>query len=84
MNILSKESLSKIINNILKDQIITPQRFDDDFENYGVDSISFIKIIVSVEDAYNIEIPDSKLIYSELNSVNKMFDTILPLVYDYE
>ena len=37
-----------------------------------MDSICFVKIIVSLEDEFECEIPDSKLLISEMNTAKKV------------
>ena len=41
-----------------------------------MDSISFIQTIVSLEEEFECEIPDSKLLISEMNTVNKIIDVL--------
>lgn len=49
---------------------------DDDLAEYGLNSIIFIRIIVTIEEAFSCEIPDSKLIMSEMNTVGKIINTL--------
>lgn len=44
--------------------------------NSPMDSIKFIQIIVSLEEAFECEIPDEKLLLAEMNSVNKMLEVL--------
>ena len=41
-----------------------------------MDSITFIKIIVAVEEEFECEIPDSKLLLGEMNTVNKIVQVL--------
>ena len=41
-----------------------------------MDSITFIKIIVAVEEKFECEIPDSKLLIGEMNTANKIFQVL--------
>lgn len=43
-----------------------------DLTEIGLDSLSFAKVIVSVEDKFKIEFPDSKLVLSKANTVDKL------------
>ena len=51
--------------------------YDTDFLDFGMDSITFIKLIVKLEEEFKCEIPDSKLIITEMNSVRKVYDVII-------
>lgn len=53
---------------------------EDNLQNYGLDSLLFVKIIVDIELAFNIEFPDDKLILSEANTIAKIYDIVKPLV----
>lgn len=41
-----------------------------------MDSITFIRIIVSLEEEFECETPDSKLLLTEMNTVYKMFEVL--------
>lgn len=45
---------------------------DADLSQLGMDSIVFIKIIVALEGAFEIEFPDEYLLISVTNSIGKM------------
>lgn len=72
------EILSDNISAIEKDNIL----FDADLRKVGLDSISFIKVIVAIEEKFNCEIPYSKLLLTEMNTVNKIIDTITTIKTD--
>ena len=62
-------------NDIIKTNIgieIYPWQFDEDLNVIGIDSISFIQIVVALEDNFEIEIPDEKLILEEIGTFNKI------------
>ena len=50
--------------------IIDASAEDIDLLNKGIDSITFISFIVSIEERLNIEIPDEYLRIEALNSFN--------------
>lgn len=58
---------------------ISSKQLDENLPNLGMDSISFIQIIVGLEEAFDCEIPDSKLLISEMDTVQKMFDVLQEL-----
>lgn len=76
--------MDKTINNVLlvlnkhiDNHIIGLNNIDDKLTDLGMDSILFIQIVVALEEAFEIEIPDEKLLIPEMNSINKMLDVIL-------
>lgn len=62
-----------------KKTIITEKMLDEDLSEKGMDSIAFINIIVSLEEEFECELPDEKLILSEMNTVNKIMDVLYEL-----
>lgn len=45
----------------------------------GMDSMEFVTIVVALEEEFDCEIPDEKLLISELNTVNKIYEVIKEL-----
>lgn len=84
MNIIMKaataENIVEVINSVIKDYEVTKEQTDLDFSEVGMDSISFIKMIVILEEEFNVEIPDSFLLFSEMNTVNKIKDILNSLI----
>ena len=78
MNIYNK--VLDIINSNIEDVTITREQADDDLTLIGMDSITFIKIIVDLEENFEIEIPDEKLIFAEMGTLNKMVDVVLTVL----
>ena len=58
MNIISKDKILEIVNNNLEDTSIQTEQFDLELDTVGMDSITFIKIIVDLEESFELEIPD--------------------------
>jgi len=50
---------------------------DADLSQMGMDSIVFIKIVLTLEGVFEIEFPDEYLIVSVTNSINKMVQIVL-------
>ena len=46
-----------------------------------MDSITFIQIVVALEEEFECEIPDEKLLITEMDTVQKMLD-VLQSIYD--
>lgn len=79
MKEVTKEEILDIINNAIEGAAIDLEQLDDDLSEMGMDSIKFIQIIVEIEEAFECEIPDSKLLITELNTVKKIFDVLQEL-----
>ncbi|HCL01602.1 MAG TPA: hypothetical protein DHW61_04170 [Lachnoclostridium phytofermentans] len=77
MNEVSVESIFEIVNINIENATIGIEQGDDDLSQLGMDSISFIKIVVALEEAFEIEIPDEKLLITEMGTINKMFEVVL-------
>ena len=75
MKEITKEEILEIVNSV-QDMEVTVDQCDDDLLEMGLDSIKFIQIIVSLEEAFECEIPDEKLLLTEMNSVNKMLEVL--------
>ena len=75
MKEITKEKILEIVNSI-QDMKVTPDQCDDALLELGLDSIKFIQIIVSLEETFECEIPDEKLLLTEMNSVNKMVEVL--------
>ena len=72
---MSSNEISEKVLDIIKTNIgieIYPWQFDEELNVIGIDSISFIQIVVALEDNFEIEIPDEKLILEEIGTFNKI------------
>lgn len=51
-------------------------QLDDDLVELGVDSITFIRIVVELEELFEIEIPDEKLLITEMGTIHKIVEVV--------
>ena len=65
-----------VLNANLESKEITFEQIEDDLSDLGMDSITFIRIIVALEEAFDIEIPDEKLLLTEMNTISKVVKVI--------
>lgn len=65
--------------NALDNLEITTEQLEERLPDLGMDSIMFIQIIVGLEEAFDCEIPDSKLLITEMDTVQKMIDVLQEL-----
>ena len=75
MKEVTVEGILRVINSLDNIEISTEQ-LDESLPDLGMDSISFIQIVVGLEEAFDCEIPDSKLLISEMDTVQKIFDVL--------
>ena len=70
--------LMDVINVINKSENLklSASQSEDNLSELGMDSITFIQIIVGLEEAFDCEIPDSKLLITEMDTVQKMFEVL--------
>lgn len=78
MKEVTVEGILHVINSLDNIEVSTKQ-IDESLPDLGMDSISFIQIIVGLEEAFDCEIPDSKLLISEMDTVQKMLDSLQEL-----
>ena len=79
MKTISVEKIVEIINQNIKGVDITEAKYDEDFSELGMDSFNFIQIIVALEDVFECEIPDSYILISEMNTVNKIHKVLIDI-----
>ncbi|HII4398136.1 acyl carrier protein (plasmid) [Clostridium perfringens] len=69
-------NIIKIINKSINKFEVSLELKDEDLSNLGMDSISFITLIVLLEEELKIEIPDEYLIFEKMNTINKIYNVI--------
>ncbi|MGB3609541.1 MAG: acyl carrier protein [Cellvibrio sp.] len=70
--ILAKHSRLDVDINSLKE--------DDDLYDLGLTSLTTVNIMLAIEDAFDIEFPDSKLNRKTFNSIESLVEVIEELV----
>lgn len=71
-----QEKVLEIINSNIEQANIAVEQDDEDLSLLGMDSLSFIKIIVAMEETFEIEVPAEKLLITEMGTLNKMIDVV--------
>ena len=72
-----KERIIKIINDLYEGQLSENMQSDNYSEwLQSIDSIKFIQMVVEIEEEFECEIPDEKLLISEMNSVEKIMNIL--------
>lgn len=71
------EKIMEIISSIIEQENIAIEQANEDLVMLGMDSIKFISIVVAIEETFQIEVPDEKLLITEMGTLNKMIDVVL-------
>ena len=58
---------------------VTKEDFSTDLSKLGMDSIMFIGIVVALEEAFDCEFPDAKLLPTEMKTIQDMVDVLQEL-----
>ena len=80
MNEVTIENVLGVVNGTEKFEI-TSEQLEENLPDLGMDSITFIQIIVALEERFECELPDEKLLITEMDTVQKMID-VLQALYD--
>ena len=80
INAFTIENVLEVVNCTEKLEITTEQ-LEEYLPDLGMDSITFIQIIVALEEKFECEIPDEKLLITEMDTIQKMID-VLQALYD--
>lgn len=78
MKTVTSEKVLMIVNSAERLEISIEQ-LNENLTDMGMDSITFIQIIVGLEEAFDCEIPDSKLLITEMDTVQKMINVLKEL-----
>ena len=73
------EAMLLKIKRIVEDNLevkLGDDQLEADLTELGMQSILFIKIVVTLENEFECEIPDSKMIMKEMNTLQKIYDAV--------
>ena len=76
MKEITIEKVIEIIKMNIENVEITQDMLDENLISLGMDSITFVKIIVTLEEEFECEIPDSKLMIGEMDTINKVVQVL--------
>ncbi len=76
------DKIVEILNANIEHAEISEEKLDEDLSTLGMDSITFIKIIVAVEEEFECEIPDSQLLLGNMNTANKIRQVLKDIAPD--
>lgn len=81
MKEINTNKVIDILNVNIKNAEITSDKLDQSLIELGMESLTFIQIIVAIEEEFECEIPDSKLLITEMNTAEKIMN-VLQALYD--
>jgi acyl carrier protein len=71
----TEEKVRLILNEICKINSSTKNlKLDDDIFEVGVDSISFIKVVLKLEEEFNVKFEDDNLDYNKFRTIKQLVD----------
>lgn len=84
--VVKKVSVEEVLDFINKFDMfgLDIEQMDVSLQDYGMDSIVFIQIILGLEDHFDCEIPDSKLLISEMDTLRKIVNILQELYNNWE
>ncbi len=77
MNKSILEKIYQIVKFNIESEELTIEQIDTNLSSIGMSSIDFVRIIVGLEEEFDCEIPDSKLLISEMDTISKMYQAIV-------
>ena len=79
MKPIEPDLITKIIASNIDGVQSSDIHYKTNLSSIGLDSISFIKVIIDLEEAFECEIPDSKSLMSEMDTVEKIYQILTQL-----
>lgn len=70
------EEVVDLINHLPREALHLSEPSDVDFQTLGMDSISYIHLIVALEEKYGIEIPEKYLMLNGIRSAQAAADLV--------
>lgn len=87
---MDKSNIQNILADLIYD-LFAVRKIDKDIIPYvdliddlGMDSITFISIIIDIEDKFNIVIPDEKLLLEEFRTFDNVLNIVSELLNEVE
>jgi len=69
--------ITKIIKNTVSlTQSVESIEIETPLEGIGMDSMSFIQLVVAIEDAFEIDFPDEKLNATQVGTIKALCETV--------
>lgn len=76
MKMVSEKLILDILNSIAAVSEILPEQLDIKLSDYGIDSLEYVRVIVTFEEMFDCELPDSMLNLSEYDTPRKLIEAL--------
>ncbi len=74
MNIISEERLIELIGQYIKEGLTVTM--ESSLEDLGFDSYKFVKLVIDIEEEYDMEFTDDDLSYKKFDKVKYLYEHI--------
>lgn len=71
-----ENEIREIVLGVMNNPELNSATIEDDLQNFGMNSILFIKIVVEIENRFNIEFPDEKLLITQAGTIKELCEII--------
>lgn len=75
-----KDRIVNIINEIMNKEFVTINDENENLIDCGMDSVCFIQMVIALESEFDCEIPDEKIMFKSMNTINKIADVIVKAI----
>lgn len=75
-----KEDILNIINSNVENINLQLEQTDEDLSELGMNSVSFISVVVAIERYFEIEYPDEYLLISQSNTLSVLTNIISEVI----
>lgn len=73
MKKVKKEDVINLVEKICSNIKFENDMLDNNLEDYGIDSLNFIKLLVVLEEEFDIDLPIDVISLEKFNTVNKIY-----------
>lgn len=73
------ETIQKIIEIVTRNtgnELLSPLELHCELSELGMSSMAFIQIVVELEETFDIEIPDEKLMMSQMGTLDQIINVV--------
>lgn len=73
MNAEMETKMKRVFENV---GIRFPEDTQLDLEEWGMDSVILLNLIVNIEEEYEIKVPDEKLLYENFSTLSTIYESV--------
>lgn len=76
---ITVEEIIHVLNENVENVCFNMEHIHENIESFGIDSIAFIGIVVSLEEKFEVIIPNECLLLEKMNTIEKIYHLIKSL-----